>query len=264
MLSPSRNPECFRCTSLRQTAEKEPSPLCRRESRMGAYAAFTLIELLVVIAIIAILASLLLPVLAKAKDKAKAIYCNNNLRQLILATTLYEDDQKALPLGWPPGISSALPSSTIWYLTLQPSVGRRFSTTAQTNRVFMCPACPNGGPYGWLTYAQNNYINTGAQPQIMTMRNIPHPVWTMMLGETDGWDACAYADTDPYGGNICYRHNGGNENSVYSSNPVEGGVPGQKPKIGRANIVFLDSHVQLRRNAPTNIFDPNTLSPPPQ
>jgi prepilin-type N-terminal cleavage/methylation domain-containing protein/prepilin-type processing-associated H-X9-DG protein len=270
MLSPSRNPECFRCTSLRQTAEKEPSPFGRREFRAGVRPAFTLIELLVVIAIIAILASLLLPVLAKAKDKAKAIYCNNNLRQLILATTLYEDDQKALPLGWPPGISSALPNSTIWYLTLQPYVGRKFSTSFQTNRVFMCPACPNGGPCGGLTYAQNNYINAdehlkpGEQPQIMTMRNIPHPVWTMMFGETDGWDACAYADTDPYGGNICYRHNGGNENSVYSSNPVEGGVPGQKPRNGRANIVFLDSHVQLRRNAPTNIFDPNTLSPPPQ
>ena len=230
----------------------------------SARLAFTLIELLVVIAIIAILASLLLPALAQAKDKARAIYCNNNLRQLIVATTLYEDDQKALPIGWPPGISASLPITTIWYLTLQPYVGKKFTGTAQTNRVFMCPACPNGGPYGWLTYAQNNYINTGARRQIMSMRDIPHPVWTMMFGETDGWDACVYADTDPYGGNVCYRHNGGNEHSVYSSNPVEGGVPGQKPKIGRANIVFLDSHVQLRRNAPTNIFDPTTLSGPPR
>lgn len=147
---------------------------------------FTLIELLVVIASIAILAAMLLPVLGRAKDKARRIQCVNNEKQLMLSWTLYSGDNREVlvPNGgrygaFPPGSQPYLwvyggnhsdPQSLTYTQYLVGPTYALFASYLRGPEIYKCPADRTLGPvrgrstyvYHARSYAMNVYVGTRA------------------------------------------------------------------------------------------------------
>jgi prepilin-type N-terminal cleavage/methylation domain-containing protein/prepilin-type processing-associated H-X9-DG protein len=150
---------------------------------------FTLIELLVVIAIIAILASILFPVFAKAREKARQTSCLSNCRQILTASLSYvQDYDETFPPGGEveDGVGNASyppnPVTTYWYTVLTPYM--------KNTQLLLCPSSSQSTTlgYGW------NYVNFGYNPEsapgdgwCMTLARITQPASTIVIGDNEDY-----------------------------------------------------------------------------
>ena len=216
-----------------QVAGAPRIPSCRSTK------AFTLIELLVVIAIIAILASMLLPALAQAREKARAIKCTGNLKQITLAQFMYKDDHDGT---YTPVYDDHINSGVgriIWAEHVYPYVNEM--------GVFICPSISGVSTTNtnmqWTRYnmPMRHVFNEG---WVSGMRNAEtmfvHPSTTIMLTESNSHWYQKY----------CPKHSigtaGPDANGVFRILGDDNSTTWPVHNEG-CNVAWIDGHVEAKK-----------------
>jgi len=174
---------------------RAPYPVSRR-------AGFTLIELLTVIAIIGILAAILIPVVGRVRDSARATQCLSNLRQIQLANIAYASDNRD---GYVPTLAidpQNVNRRTFWYQNSAfVSYLAKEATTSTTNpdklaESMQCQTARNIGNKLDFTYGLNAHGRGGewvaGMVRQIKVSDIKRPSQTMAFA--DGLDWQLYAD----------------------------------------------------------------------
>lgn len=177
------------------------------------FSGFTLIELLVVVAILALLAAMLAPVFAEAREQVRSYACLSNLRQIGMATALYEQDYDEMyasaglqPFAWPPDVHQAyLKKWGVWNCPSDPRAKSWDGVWADPSFFVRTSYIWNaylfqGDPYDW-----SRGISSSSVPYPSTM-----VAWAEGYANA-GWvnDATPISDPDP---KDAYIHNAYGDN----------------------------------------------------
>lgn len=213
--------------------------------RLSARRAFTLIELLVVIAIIAILAALLLPALARAKEKGKRIACLSNLRQIGISLYFYTDSQNnrmpsAITYGSTPGDPSTAPN-TVQYTDIFGGVPSALNVA--NPKVFWCPS---------------DTFNHPSSPVILSNDYSSYRYRFVIWDNTTRYPGLKTSDFMKPAGQIIYH-----ENSDSHYHHVDTSYTLTQPIL---NAIYADFHAELWKvlfrqySRPPALYDPNWFS----
>lgn len=247
--------------------------------------AFTLIELLVVIAIIAILAAILFPVFAQAREKARAISCLSNEKQIALAVMMYSQDyDETFPISrWWPEYDPNTPGKQGWVVAVQPYIKNLGVFKCPSDGKGLSPAPDSSGWCGVYISYVGNALHTGwngssapavgpigyvgaswMDPSAVSIAKMSRPADTILIAEKFSQDNgtnfpganCSYGW--PTGdvvtnnmGDFAQNIPDGTRTPVAAyPNGLNGGISTHGSE--QTNFAFCDGHVKAMRPTATN------------